>query len=82
MMKPLSPLVCAECAKEKAYWTEDCPHAVALWKNGYSHALEERTRPRLTSEDVRRALSQLSPSWQNYYHLAADSLNRILDEKE
>lgn len=82
MVKPLSPLVCAECAKEKAHWTEDCPHAVALWKNGYSHALEERPRPRLTSGDVRRALTGISPSWENYYHLAADSLNRILDEKE
>ena len=81
-MKLLSPLVCVECAKEKTRWTEHCPHAIRLWKDGYSHALEERARPRLTSEDVRRALSELSPSWANYYHLAADNLNRILDQKE
>jgi hypothetical protein len=27
-------------------------------------------------------MSGLSPSWENFYHLAADTLNRILDEKE
>jgi hypothetical protein len=32
--------------------------------------------------DVRRAVSGLSFSWENFYHLAADALNRILDEKE
>ncbi len=44
--------------------------------------MQERPRPRLTSEDVRRAISELSSSWKNFYHLAADALNRILDEKE
>jgi hypothetical protein len=53
-----------------------------VWKNGYDCALQERPRPRLTSEDARRAISGLSFSWKNFYHLAADALNRILDEKE
>ena len=53
-----------------------------VWKDGYSRALRERPRPRLTSEDVHRAISELSSSWKNFYHLAADALNRILDEKE
>jgi hypothetical protein len=75
-------LVCRECAREKADWTENCPHAMELWKNGYNCALRERQRPRLTSEDARRAISGLSFSWENFYHLAADALNRILDEKE
>lgn len=82
MSDPPRPLVCAECATEKTHWTEDCPHALERWKDGYSSALRERSRPRLTSDDVRRAISELSPSWGNFYHLAADSLNRILDEKE
>jgi len=55
---------------------------VEVWKDGYNRALKERQRPRLTSEDVRRAISELSVSWKNFYHLAADALNRILDEKE
>jgi hypothetical protein len=53
-----------------------------VWKNGYDRALEEYPRPRLTSEDVRRAINGLSFSWKNFYHLSADALNRILDEKE
>jgi hypothetical protein len=53
-----------------------------VWKEGYKSALQERQRPRLTSEDLRRALSGLSSSWKNFHHLAADALNRILDEKE
>ena len=82
MDKLVPPLVCQQCAKEKAYWTEDCPHAMEFWKSGYYRALQERVRPRLTSEDVRRAISELSPAWQNFYHLAADTLNRLLDGKE
>lgn len=82
MNKLIRPLVCTECARQKTDWTEDCPHAIELWRNGYSRALQERGRPRLTSEDVRRAISALSPAWGNFYHLAADTLNRILDEKE
>ena len=50
-------------------------------KNRYNHALKEYRRPRLTSGDVRLAISELSFSWENFYHLA-DALNRILDEKE
>jgi hypothetical protein len=76
------PFVCQQCAKEKMNWTEDCPHAIEVWKNGYNRALQERPRPRLTSEDLRQAISGLSLSWKNFYHLAADALNRILDEKE
>jgi hypothetical protein len=53
-----------------------------VWKDGYNRALQERQRPRLTSEDVRQAISELSSSWKNFYHLAADALNRILDEKD
>jgi len=82
MAKLVQPLVCEQCAKEKTNRTEDCPHAVELWKNGYDCALRERQRPRLTSDDVRRGISGLSSSWNNFYHLAADALNRILDEKE
>lgn len=82
MSKLTRPLVCEQCARQKKDWAEDCPHALELWNNGYSAALHERRRPRLTSEDVRQALSGLSSSWNNFYHLAADSLNRILDEKE
>ena len=82
MTKLVRPLVCEQCAKEKSNWAEDCPHALELWNNGYSSALQERPCPRLTSEDVRRAISGLSSSWENFYHLAADTLNRILDEKE
>lgn len=78
----LQPIVCQQCAKVQAHWNENCPHAVELWKNGYIRGLHERVRPRLTSENVRRAMSDLSPSWKNFYHLAADALNRILDEKE
>ena len=82
MTKLARPIVCAECAKQKADWADDCPHAIELWRNGYSRALQERARPRLTSEDMRKAISGISPAWQNFYHLAADTLNRILDEKE
>jgi hypothetical protein len=82
MTRLIRPLVCTQCAKEKTHWAEDCPHATELWRDGYSCALQERPRPRLTSEDVRRAITGLSPSWENFYHLAADTLNRILDEKE
>lgn len=53
-----------------------------VWRDGYNRAVQERRRPRLTSEDVHRAISELSFSWKNFYHLAADALNRILDEKE
>ena len=53
-----------------------------VWYDGYNRALKELPRPRLTSEDLRRALSGLSFSWKNFYHLAADALNRILDEKD
>ena len=53
-----------------------------VWKNGYSSALQERPRPRLTSDDVHRAMNGLSSSWNNFYHLVADALNRILDEKK
>lgn len=74
--------MCQQCAKERAHWNENCPHVVELWKNGYNHGLQECVRPRLTSEDVRRSMRDLSPSWKHYYHLAADALNRILDEKE
>ena len=76
MSDPPRPLVCAQCATEKAYWTEDCPHVLERWKDGYRTALRERQRTRLTSGDVRQAISPLSPAWQNFYHLAADSLNR------
>jgi len=76
------PLVCERCAREKTNWTEDCPHVLKVWKDGYNRALQERPRPRLTSEDLREAIGGLSASWANFYHLAADALNRILDEKE
>ena len=82
MTRTVRPLVCAQCAKEKTNWTEDCPHVLEVWKDGYQRALQERSRARLTSEDVRQALSGLSTSWKNFYHLGADALNRILDEKE
>jgi predicted ATP-dependent serine protease len=82
MTKLVRALVCTECAKQKANWVEDCPHAIERWRNAYSRALQEHARARLNSEDVRRAISGLSPSWENFYHLAADTLNRILDEKE
>jgi hypothetical protein len=49
------PLVCQQCAQERTNWTERCPHAMEVWKDGYNHALEEYRRPRLTSEDVRLA---------------------------
>lgn len=75
-------LVCEQCAKEKEHWDENCPHAMALWRDGYKAALRERQRPRLTSEDVREAISKFSISWANFYHLSADALNRILDDKE
>lgn len=82
MVQKVRPFVCEQCASEKANWTEPCPHAMEVWKDGYDRALRERPRPRLTSEDVHRAISELSSSWKNFYHLAADALNRILDEKE
>jgi hypothetical protein len=81
-MRTVQPLVCQKCAREKTDWAEDCPHVAEVWKEGYTRALQERTRPRLTSEDLREALRGLSVSWANFYHLAADALNRILDEKE
>ena len=76
------PLVCQQCAREKMNWTDNCPHALELWREGYNRALRERPQPRLTSDDVRDAMSRLSPSLLNFYHLAADALNRILDEKD
>lgn len=82
MTKLVRALVCTECAKQTTNWIEDCPHAIERWRNAYSRALQEHARARLNSEDVRRAISGLSPSWENFYHLAADTLNRILDEKE
>ena len=82
MTKLGRPLVCEHCSKQKASWSDDCPHAIELWNVAYSRALQEHSRPRLTSEDVRSAISGLTPSWGNFYHLAADALNRILDEKE
>jgi hypothetical protein len=82
MSEKTRPLVCQQCAQEKTNWTEHCPHVMEVWKNGYNHALKEYRRPRLTSGDVRLAISGLSFSWENFYHLAADALNRILDEKE
>jgi len=75
-------LVCKQCAKQKETWDEHCPHALALWRDGYDSALRERQRPRLTSDDVREAISKFPFSWANFYHLSADALNRILDEKE
>lgn len=82
MTQKVRVLVCQECAKENTDWTDHCTHAKEVWKNGYNRALEEYPRPPLTSEDVSRAISELSSSWKNFYHLAADALNRILDEKE
>lgn len=82
MTKLGRPVVCQQCAKQKANWSEDCPHAIELWNAAYGRALQEHSRPRLTSEDVRRAIAGLSLSWENFCHLAADALNRILDEKE
>lgn len=82
MTQKVRVLVCQDCANEKTHWTEPCPHVMEVWKDGYNCALRERQRPRLTSEDLRRALSGLSSAWKNFYHLAADALNRILDEKE
>jgi hypothetical protein len=75
-------LFCQQCAKEKTNWAEHCPHAMEIFKNVYNRALLERPRPRLTSDDVRRTISGLSFTWANFYHLSADALNRILDEKE
>ena len=82
MTDTVRPFVCQQCAKERTNWNENCPHAAEVWKNGYDRALRERRRSRLTSEDVRQAVSSLSFSWKNFYHLAADALNRILDEKD
>jgi hypothetical protein len=82
MTKTAPPLFCQQCAKENTNWTEHCPHAIEVLKNVYNRALQERSRPRLTSDDVRRAISELSFTWKNVYHLSADALNRILDEKE
>jgi hypothetical protein len=82
MTKLARAFVCEECAREKANQIEDCPHAVEIWNDGYRRALQERPRARLTSDEVQRALGGLSASWQNFYHLAADILNRILDEKD
>jgi hypothetical protein len=82
MSEKTRPLVCQQCAQEKTNWIEHCSHVIEVWKNGYKLALREYRRPRLTSEHVRRAASGLSFSWENFYHLPADALNRILDEKE
>ena len=82
MSRKREPLICQQCGKEKLNWTEDCPHAMEVWTDGYNCALWERLRPRLTSEDLRRALEGLSFSWANFYHLGADAINRILDDKE
>jgi len=82
MTRTARPLVCAHCARQETNWTEDCPHVREVWKDGYNRALQERSRPRLTSEDLREAIGALSFSWANFYHLAADALNRILDERE
>jgi hypothetical protein len=82
MSDPSRPLVCAQCAQENIHWTDDCPHVLERWKEGFNSALRERGHPRLTSDDVRRAIGPLSSALGNFYHLAADSLNRILDEKE
>jgi hypothetical protein len=82
MPRAVRPLVCQQCAREKTDWTEDCPHVTEVWKDGYNRALRERPRPRLTSEDLRKAISGLSNSWANFYHLGADTLNCILDEKD
>ena len=53
-----------------------------LSKTAYNRGLRKQVHARLTSEDVYRATTDLSPTWKNFYHLAADALNRILDEKE
>lgn len=82
MIEKVQPLVCQQCAQEKTNWTGPCRHVMEVWKDGYSRALKESPRSRLTSEDVRRAINGLSFSWKNFYHLAADALNRILDEKD
>lgn len=82
MSKLARPVICAQCADAKAQWNDDCPHAIELWRDGYGSALLQTGRPRLTSEDVRRALEGLSLDWENFYHLAADSLNRVLDQKD
>jgi hypothetical protein len=81
-MAKVQPLVCQQCALEKTTWTGPCPHVMEVWKDGYSRALKECPRSRLTSDDLRRALNGLSFSWKNFYHLGADALNRILDEKD
>jgi len=82
MSRTGQPFICQQCAKEKSSWTGDCPHALELWKEGYNSALRERPRVRLTSEELRRAIGGLSFSWPNFYHLGADAINRILDDKE
>jgi hypothetical protein len=53
-----------------------------MWRDGYNSALRERPRIRLTSDELRRAIGGLSFSWPNFYHLGADAINRILDDKE
>ena len=82
MTRTIRPLVCSQCSREKTTWTVDCPHVQEVWKDGYDSALQERPRARLTSEDLRRAIGGLSSSLPNFYHLGADTLNRILDEKD
>jgi hypothetical protein len=82
MSEKVRHVICQQCAQEKTNWAEHCPHVMEVCKNGYNRAVKEHRRPRLTSEDLRRAISGLSFSWENFYHLAADALNRILDEKE
>lgn len=76
------PLICQRCAQEKNTWGDNCPHATEVWREGYNRALRERPQPRLTSDDVREAIRNLSLSLPNFCHLAADALNRILDEKD
>ena len=82
MTRTIPPLVCRQCASERADWSDDCPHVKDVWKDGYDSALRERPRPRLTSEDLRKALGIVPSVLANFYHLGADALNRILDEKD
>lgn len=74
--------VCESCAQNETNWNENCPHAMELWHDGYNCAVRERSHPRLASEDVRKVIGKYSFSLENFYHLVADALNRILDEKE
>src|SRR5580692_9215272 len=40
MTQKVRVLVCQECAKENRHWTENCPHAIEVWKEGYKSALQ------------------------------------------